>query len=392
MDNRQWTWGVVIVLIIFVLGAAAKFTIFGYILHGVDQGEIAVQLRQNKVIGLQGPGVYHDSDWFASIENIDVRVLRWCAFDSEVLTKGENSSVGQRVGIVVCGTVQRPGYDKRAYYLADEAKAWNDFKQYYTDNLYLVGKFTEATNEAGDPVVAVSRVGLMQNLAQQAMKVCVGDSTFSEAVVGSKRDTLATCIQEEVSGRADKFGGLVVSNVTVPNVVLTPEARALVDLITASQMQTDKAAQDAKLALAQGTQQLAQEQATIRVEQGKIQETARQKAITAALDVARLEAERAVIEATASNNLLTAERALSVNQALFEANMLKAKADRADDMYYAGILRDSPAYTNWLIAQVWSLAIKDTDKIIPVGSNPYTIINPWPDGSPSFVLPQNTTP
>lgn len=389
-NGKRWLYGIVIVLVVLALGAVAKFTIFGYILHSVEQGEIAIQLRQNKVINLQGPGVYHDPDWFASIENIDVRVLRWCAFDSEVLTKGESSSVGQRIGIVVCGTVQRPGYDQKAYYLANDAKAWNDFKQYYTDNLYLVGKFTETTNEAGDPVVAVSQVGLMQNLAQQAMKVCVGDSTFAQAVVGSKRDVLATCIQDEVSGRADKFGGLMVANVTVPNVILTDEARKLVDTITASQLETERLAQDAKKALAQGAATLAEQQATIRVEQGKIQETERQKAITAGLEVSRLEAERAVIEATASNNLLAAEKALAVNQALFEANLLKAKADRADDMYYASILQDNPGYLAWLIAQVWSQAIKDTDKIIPVGSNPYTIINPWPDGSPSFVLPPST--
>jgi len=389
MNNslKRWVISAGILAGLTVMFFSVKATLFGYVLHNVPPGSIAVQLRKNVVIDIKNQGVFHDTDWFADIKNIDVSVLRWCAYDSEVLTKGENSSIGQRIGLAVCGTVQRPGIDKRAEYLADNAKLWNDYHQYFTDNPYLVGVFTETTNDIGDTVVVVKEAGLMQSLAQQAMKVCVGEKTFAQAAVGNKRDDLATCIQDELEGRASVYGGITVANVTVPNIVLTPEAKLLLDTITTSQLETERLAQDAKKALAQGVANLAEQQAQIMVEQGKIQETERQKTITAALEVSRLEAERAVIEATASNNLLAAEKAQAVNQALFEAKMLQAKADRADDLYYASILQNNPAYMNLLIAQVWSQAIKETDKIIPVGSNPYTIINPW-GGNPSFVLPQ----
>lgn len=384
---KRWIIAGLAVGVIIALFFTVKATIFGYVLHNVPPGSIAVKLRQNVVVDVVNQGVYHDTDWFADIRNIDVSVLRWCAFDSEVLTKGENSSIGQRIGLVVCGTVQRPGYIDKDKYLANDAKLWSDYHEYFTNNPFLVGIFTETTNELGDTVVTVKQAGLMQSLAQQAMKVCVGERTFAQATVGNKRDDLATCIQEEVEGRASVYGGITVANVTVPNVGLTPAARELVDTITTSQLETERLAQDAKKALAQGVYNLAEQQAQIMVEQGKIQETERQKAITAGLEVTRLESERAVIEATASNSLLAAEKALSVNQALFESKMLQAKADRADDLYFATILQNNPAYTNWLIAQVWSQAIKDTDKIIPVGSNPYTIINPW-GGTSGFVLPQ----
>lgn len=383
---KRWLVTTAVMAILVVLFFTVKATMFGYVLHNVPPGSIAVKLRQNVVIDVVNQGVYHDTDWFADIKDIDVSVLRWCAYDSEVLTKGENSSIGQRIGLAVCGTVQRPGFDKRQEYLANNAKLWSDYHGYFTDNPYLVGIFTETTNELGDTVVTVKQAGLMQSLAQQAMKVCVGERTFSQAAVGNKRDDLATCIQDELEGRASVYGGITVANVTVPNIVLTTEAKQLLDTITTSQLETERLAQDAKKALAQGAYNLAEQQAQIMVEQGKIQETERQKAITAGLEVLRLESEKAVIEATASNNLLAAEKALAVNQALFESKMLQAKADRADDLYFASILQNNPAYTNWLIAQVWSQAIKDTDKIIPVGSNPYTIINPW-GGTSGFVLP-----
>ena len=57
------------------------------------------------------------------------------------------------------------------------------------------------------------------------MKVCVGDRIFDEAVIGTARDELRACIDDEVNKLAANFG-LRVENVAVPDVLLSPDVQA----------------------------------------------------------------------------------------------------------------------------------------------------------------------
>lgn len=41
----------------------------------------------------------------------------------------------------------------------------------------------------------------VQDLARQAMKVCVGDRTFDDNIIGTARDALRACIDDELSDR-----------------------------------------------------------------------------------------------------------------------------------------------------------------------------------------------
>lgn len=85
---------------------------------------------------------------------------------------------------------------------------------------------------------ALQRV--MSDLSLQAMKVCVGDKVFADAMVGSDRDALWSCIDEQLDRLVDPYG-LRVANVVVPGVDLSPEVQAKLDLITQSCLDTEKA-------------------------------------------------------------------------------------------------------------------------------------------------------
>jgi regulator of protease activity HflC (stomatin/prohibitin superfamily) len=86
----------------------------------------------------------------------------------------------------------------------------------------LQEKWAEYRNIFLDEALAQDRV---QKLAQQAMKVCVGDRNFDDNVVGTARDELRTCIDTELSELATNFG-LQIENVVVPNIILSPEVQA----------------------------------------------------------------------------------------------------------------------------------------------------------------------
>jgi hypothetical protein len=299
--------------------------------------------------------------------------------DPEVIT---NDS--QRIGLVVCGTVQRPGLGEADLYLS----GWSSFKPYYVNDLSLAGKFHYENNpsNANEQIVVVDQAGLMQTLAQQAMKVCVGDRGFEEAVIGSARDELRKCIDDQISPLAAGYGGLTVDNVTVPNVILSPGVQASLDAITQSRFAQALAEQEKLTAITQADAVLAQEQGKIRVSQGTIQEQARQDAITAELQAQALFAQQQVISQQNANDLLDAELQLEVNSARFSAAEEAAKADNADKLYVAEILQRNPNYAYWLALQAIAPSWTNVDKVyIPSGTNPLTILGI--DGMPGITVP-----
>jgi murein L,D-transpeptidase YcbB/YkuD len=289
---------------------------------------------------------------FVRLETYSATSYQFSVTDAELIT-----SDNQRLGVTVSGSVFRPNFTKSGQ-IAD---LWTRYRTIYI------------SDEALQAVV--------NDLSAQAMKVCVGDRPFRESIIGSARDDMRMCIDSELSSLMEPYG-LDVQNVTVPNVILSPEVQALLDSITKSRLETEKAVQDKLRATAEGEAKQAEQEATIRVEQSRIQEEARQKTLLAELSRQQLAAEKSVIEAQKSNDLLSAQKDLEISRAQAAAAAEKAKADLAQQFALAQLYRDNPNYYQLQIALANASAIKDTDKMIFV-----------PEGTfPQLVFGNNLTP
>ena len=310
----------------------------GYIMKSVGDTEIGVKLVRNRVVEVLPSGIYTDLRFFTKLKTVNVAKLDWCAVDPEILT-----SDSQRIGLAVCGTVQRP-LDSEAY-----INGWSSYKPYYTNDNGLAGKFHfEPTDDPTEQRLVIDQSGLMQTQAQQAMKVCVGDRAFSESVIGSARDDLRQCIDEEVSKLLAGFGNLNVDNVVAPNVVLLEEVQQALDNITKSRFEQALAEQDKEKIRAEKEKELEEIQGNIRVTEGEKQEQARQDAITAELKANALLSQQDVIRQQMENDLLQAELQIDVNTELAKAAEIKAEANNADNLYMAELLENNPSYAYML--------------------------------------------
>ena len=234
------------------------------------------------------------------------------------------------------------------------------------------------------------------------MKVCVGDRTFDDNVVGTARDILRECIDDELNKLALNFG-LDVENLVVPDVILSPEVQAALDAIVQSRLETEKAAQDKLRAQAQADAEQARQEGEIRIEQSRIQEQARQQTALAQLEqekvaaqkavieaeraneLARVEAEKAVIEAQKLNELIAAERDIEIAKANATAATEQAKAEIAVQVALAELYAGNPSYVQLLVAQTNASALRSTDKVIftAEGMTP-TLVLPGPGIMPTI--------
>ena len=242
------------------------------------------------------------------------------------------------------------------------------------------------------------------------MKVCVGDRKFDDAVIGTARDALRACIDDELNKLAGNFG-LRVENVAVPEVLLSPEVQVRLDEIVASRLLTELAAQDKLKADAEASAEQAKQEGEIRIQQSRMQEEARQQKTLAELDrqkiesqkavieaersneLARVEAERAIIEAEKSNALLGAERDLEIQKARALAAAEEAKADVAVQLALAELFAANPGYLQLNMVQSNAEALNPSDKIIftPEGTVP-TIVLPGPGIVPTVETGPSLSP
>ena len=280
------------------------------------------------------------------------------------------TSDNQRIGVTLTGSVFRPGETD----IELVKLLWTKYRAVYTD-----------TN-------ALQKV--ISDLSLQAIKVCVGDRPFKDLVVGSERDALRTCIDGELNGLTTTYG-LSVANVTVPNVVLSPEVQSLLDQITKSRLETEKADQDRLKATAEGLAEQAKQEAEIRVEQSRFQEETRQQTILAKLNEEKLRAQLAVIEAQKANDLVSAQKDFEINKAQAVAALEKAKADLARETALAEIYRLNQGYLELQMALANASALNATDKIVftPEGVMPNlvfgnNILPTVPVTQPSTTEPQ----
>lgn len=351
--------GVIIALIAIIALIVLTSSNLFYIMARVEQQEVGVQFRGGRIVNVVGPGLYSDFGLYVELKKVPSSAVPFTVQDDEIITKDK-----QRLGIVVSGDIFRPNLAQ-----ADILK--NNWAQY--SELYLREQILK------------DRV---ENLARQAAKVCIGERTFNDNVIGTARDVLRECIDEELSQLAQNYG-LQIANVVVPNVILSPEAQALLDAITQSRLNTEKAAQDKLKAEAEAAAEQARQEGEVRVAQSRVQEEARQQTILARLEKEKAEAQRAVIEATKANELLAAERDFAISQAQAKAAAERAKADLALEIAKAQLYAENPAYLTLQTALANASALKPTDKIIftPVGTTP-TIIVPGPGVVPTV----NTQP
>jgi hypothetical protein len=373
--RRIVIWTVLIVMgLIFILLIGRNFI---YLFKVVEAQEVGVQFRGGQIYRVVGPGVYSDFGLFVKLVKVSSQAIPFEVSDPEIITKDK-----QRIGLVVTGDIFRPGLAQAELI----RQLWAEYRGLYTSD-----------------ELARMRV---EALARQSMKVCVGNRPFDQNVIGTSRDELRQCIDDELSELTAQFG-MNVANVAVPDVVLSPEVQAALDAIVQSRLATEKAAQDQLKAQAEAAAEQARQEGEIRVEQSRIQEQTRQQTILSQLEqerlqaqlkvieaqraneLAQLETQRQVIEKTKANELLSAQRDLEINQALAEAAQAKARADVAFNAALAELYARHPGYLQLLLAQANASAINPTDKIIfaPEGMMP-TLVIPGPGIVPTV----ETTP
>lgn len=338
---------------------------FFYLFAKVDQQEVGVQFRSGRIYNIVGPGVYTDVGLFVEMKRVSSQAIPFNVRDEEIITSDK-----QRIGLVVSGDIFRPNLAQKDLIL----RYWAQYSGIYlNDDL--------ARNRVSD-------------LARQAMKVCVGERSFDDAIIGTARDALRACVDDELSELASNFG-LQIENVVVPEVVLSPEVQVALDAIVQSRLSTEKAAQDKLKADAEAKAEQARQEGEIRVAQSRIQEETKQQTILAQLNQEKLVAQKKVIEAEKSNALLSAKQDLEINRALALAAAEKAKVDLALEIAQAALYSANPAFLQLQIVLANASALSEADKIIftPEGMMP-TLVLPGPgivptvDTTPSQPTPQ----
>jgi hypothetical protein len=328
-----------------------------YFLERVEQQEVGVRFRQGRIYEIVGPGLYSDLGLYVELKRVSSTAISFAVQDDEIITRDK-----QRIGLVVNGDIFRPNLSE-----SDTLKnLWAQYRDVYIRD-----------------EVAQARV---EGLARQAMKVCVGERTFDDNVIGSARDVLRECIDTELSSLAQNYG-LQISNVVVPNIVLSPEAQSVLDAITKSRLDTEKAAQDKLKAEAEALAEQARQRGEVAVAQSRIQEETKQQTLLAQLEQEKLAAQKAVIEAQKANELLSAEQDLVINQALARAAAEKAKADLATEIARAEMFATHPSYLQLQVAAENAGALQGIDKVIftPEGTMP-TIVLPGPGILPTVPI------
>jgi hypothetical protein len=352
-----------------------------YFFRTVEQQEVGVQFRGGRIHNIVGPGVYSDVGLFVRLEEVSSQAIPFSVRDEEIITRDK-----QRIGIVVSGDIFRPNFMDRDKILL----LWAQYRGVYLND-----------------DLALARV---QDLARQSMKVCVGDRTFDDNIIGTSRDELRACIDDELNRLAGQFA-LRIENLVVPEVVLSPEVQVALDAIVQSRLSTEKAVQDELKANAEANAEQARQEGEIRAEQARIQEQTKQQTLLAELErerlaaqttvieaeranaLARLQTDKLTIDATKANELLAAERDLDINAALAEAAAAKARADVALQLALGELFTSHPELLQLRIAEANASALGETDKIIftTEGMAP-TLVLPGPGIVPTIETTPSTEP
>jgi hypothetical protein len=321
-----WLIGLVLGIIVFAIIANVSKSFWYF--EVIENDQVGVTIESGKIQGVLQPGIAYDFGLFVDLVKITTSAVAITVDDPELITIDK-----QRIGLEVTADVFRP---READIVISN---YSRYRNIYLNDESLQQRMTAFT--------------------LQAMKVCVGDKKFDEAVIGSGRDDLRACIDDELSGLAEPIG-LEVRNVAVPQITISPEVQAGLDAIVQSRLATEKAKQDAQKAEQEAIAQRAVEEGRIRVDQSKLQEEARQQAILQDIKRQQLEAELAVIEQDKINTQAQLELTNLQQQVADE----QALVDIAKELALAELYQKYPSFVTLQIALANSAAIKDSDKFI----------------------------
>src|SRR5687768_6235724 len=334
-------WLIRIVLVVAGIALLAILIRPFWYFEVINNDEVGIGIEAGQIQGVKQPGIAYDLGLFVELIKIKTSAVPITVDDPELITSDK-----QRIGLEVTADVFRP--HEKDLVTSNYAR----YRGIYTDDNSLQQRMTAFT--------------------LQAMKVCVGDKKFDEAVIGSGRDALRACIDDELSGLAEPLG-LEVRNVAVPQVTISPEVQAALDAIVQSRLLTEKAKQDVEKAQQESLAQQAVEEGRIRVEQSKLQEEARQQVTLQQLKEQQLEAQLAVIE----QETINAQAQLELSQAQQQVADEQAQIDLAKEIALAQLYAANPGYVSLQIALANAQSIKETDKLIftPDGVFPNLIFN-----------------
>ena len=321
-----WVVGLV-VAVIFVALLASVSKSFWYF-EVIENDQVGITIEAGEIQSVLQPGIAYDFGLFVDLVKITTSAVAITVDDPELITIDK-----QRIGLEVTADVFRP---------READIVISNYSRYR--NIYLNDESLQQR---------------MTAFSLQAMKVCVGDKKFDEAVIGSGRDDLRACIDDELSGLAEPLG-LEVRNVAVPQITISPEVQAGLDAIVQSRLATEKAKQDAEKAKQEAIAQQAVEEGRIRVDQAKLQEEARQQAILQDIKRQQLEAELAVIE----QEQINAQAKLELTDLLQQVADEQALVDIAKELALAALYEKYPSFVTLQIALANASAIKPTDKFI----------------------------
>lgn len=321
-------WLIWVVLLIVALVILATVIRSFWYFEVINNDEVGIAIEAGQIQGIKQPGIAYDLGLFVQLVKIKTSAVAITVDDPELITSDK-----QRIGLEVTADVFRPR--ETDLVVSNYAR----YRGIYTDDDSLQQRMTAFT--------------------LQAMKVCVGDKKFDEAVIGSGRDDLRACIDEELSSLAEPLG-LEVRNVAVPQVTILPEVQAALDAIVQSRLATEKAKQDVEKAKQESLASQAVEEGRIRVEQSKLQEEARQQVTLQQLKQQQLEAQLAVIE----QETINAQAQLELTAVQQEVAAEQAQVDIAKEIALAELYAQNPAYVAIQIALANAQSIKETDKLI----------------------------
>ena len=321
-------WFVGLVLGVIVIAVLANVSKSFWYFEVIENDQVGVTIEAGEIQGVLQPGIAYDFGLFVDLVKITTSAVAITVDDPELITIDK-----QRIGLEVTADVFRP---READIVISN---YSRYRNIYLNDESLQQRMTAFT--------------------LQAMKVCVGDKKFDEAVIGSGRDDLRACIDDELSGLAEPLG-LEVRNVAVPQITISPEVQAGLDAIVQSRLATEKAKQDAEKAKQEAIAQQAVEEGRIRVDQAKLQEEARQQAILQDIKRQQLEAELAVIE----QEQINAQAKLELTDLLQQVADEQALVDIAKELALAALYEKYPSFVTLQIALANASAIKPTDKFI----------------------------
>jgi len=345
-------WLIRIVLVVAGIALLAILIRPFWYFEVINNDEVGIGIQAGQIQSIKQPGIAYDLGLFVQLIKIKTSAVAITVGDPELITSDK-----QRIGLEVTADVFRP----RETDLVTTNYA--RYRGIYTDDVALQQRMTAFT--------------------LQAMKVCVGDKKFDEAVIGSGRDALRSCIDEELSGLSEPLG-LEVRNVAVPQVTISQEVQAGLDAIVQSRLATEKAKQDVEKAKQESLAEQAVEEGRIRVEQSKLQEEARQQVTLQELKQQQLAAQLTVIDQETINTEAQLELVKIQQQVAIE----QAQVDIAKELALAALYAENPDYVSLQIALANSQAIKDTDKLIftPDGVFPNLIFTN--NAVPTFNIPE----